>query len=159
MLGVGNGEPCPTEERVSEVASEVGDVVLSERERRSLTEIELSLRAEDRRLTRSFELFRLDPLLEALDEKQRPVLRSVIRRSRWVLAVVAIVSIVPLWAGVLMASAPYAALAQIAVLPLSSLLLAAGMALHPDRSRRTSRRTAQRRARYSNGYGSRATSR
>jgi len=134
--------------------------VLSERERRSLTEIELSLRTEDRRLTRSFELFRLDPLLEALEPPESwPVLRTVIRRSRWVLAVVAVVSIVPLWAAVLMVSGPYSALAQILVLPLSSLLLFAGMALHPDRRRRTSRRAAQRRARYLDGRGSRAATR
>jgi hypothetical protein len=137
----------------------VEGVVLSERERRSLAEIELSLRTEDRRLTRSFELFRLDPLLEALEPEQHPVLRSLIRRSRWVLAVTAIVAIVPLWAAVLMSSGTYAAAAQILVLPLSSLLLFAGMALHPDRRRRTSRRTVQRRSRDSGGYGSRAATR
>lgn len=137
--------------------------MLSERERRSLSEIELSLRSEDRRLVRSFELFRLDPLLEGVDEEPRPVLRSLIRRARWVLAITALLSIVPLWAAVLMTTGTYAAIAQILVLPLSSLLLAAGMALHPDRrrrsSRRASRRTLQRRARDSDGHGSRAATR
>jgi hypothetical protein len=142
----------------------VEGVVLSERERRSLTEIELSLRVEDRRLARSFELFRLDPLLEE-EEDQRPVLRAFIRRSRWVLAVTSIALIVPLWAAVLLTSGMYAALAQILVLPLSSLLLAVGMALHPDRRRRTTRRrttrrrTSPRRARDSDGHGSRASTR
>jgi hypothetical protein len=141
----------------------VEGVVLSEREQRSLAEIELSLRTEDRRLTRSFELFRLDPLLEALEEEkpQRPVLRSLIRRGRWVLAITALASILPLWAAVLMTSGTYAALAQILVLPLSSLLLALGMALHPDRRRRTPRRrTTHRRVRDdSDGYGPRAATR
>src|SRR4051794_26832245 len=133
--------------------------VLSERERRSLTEIELSLRSEDRRLTRSFELFRLEPLLAELDEEPRwPALRSLIRRGRWVLALTAIASILPLWAAVVMTTGTYAALAQILVLPLSSLLLAAGMALHPDRSRRT-RRAVLRRLHDSDGYGSRAATR
>lgn len=136
----------------------VEGVVLSEREWRSLTEIELSLRAEDHRLTRSFELFRLDPLLEALEarDERHPVLRSLIRRGRWMLAITAFVSLVPLWAAVLMTSGVYAALGQVLVLPLSSLLLAVGLALHPDRRRRTSRRrTIQRRAtRDSDGRGS-----
>ena len=136
--------------------------MLSERERRSLAEIELSLRVEDRRLARSFELFRLDPLLEALEDDGpgRPALRAFVRRSRWVLAVTAVAMIVPLWAAVLLTSGMYAALAQILVLPLSSLLLAVGMALHPDRRRRTTRRRASpRRARDSDGHGSRATTR
>jgi hypothetical protein len=134
--------------------------VLSERERRLLREIELSLRAEDRRLVRSIELFSLDPLLEALEQPRRPALAAVARRSRRVLAIAAVAAIVPLWAAVLMTSGTYAALAQIAVLPLSSLLLAVGMALHPDRRRRTPRRrtprrrAAQRAARNSDGSAS-----
>lgn len=139
--------------------------MLSEREQRSLLEIELSLRAEDRRLTRSLELFRLEPLLvEPEEEQSRPVLRSLIRRGRWTLAIAAIAAIVPLWAAVLMTSGTSATMAQILVLPLSSLLLAAGMALHPDRRRRTSgrrisRRMSQRRVRDPGGYGSRAATR
>ena len=127
--------------------------MLSEREQRSLKQIELSLRAEDRALSRSLELFRLEPLLAELeDEPRHPALQAFIRRARWVLAITSIALIVPLWAAVLMTSGGYAALAQIIVLPLSSLLLAAGMALHPDRRRRTSRRLAQRQARDSDGY-------
>lgn len=135
--------------------------MLSERERRSLTEIELSLRADDRPLVRSLELFRLDPLIAAMEqEPSRPALRAFIRRGRWVLAVASVLSIVPLWAAVMMTSGHLAALAQIFVLPLSSLLLAAGMALHPDRRRRTPRRrVAQRRTRDSDGHGSRAATR
>jgi hypothetical protein len=136
----------------------VEGVVLSEQERRSLSEIELSLRSEDRRLTRSLELFRLEPLLAELEEEQsRPVLRSLIRRGRWALAVTALVLILPLWVAVLMSTGAFAALAQIVVLPLSSLLLAAGMALHPDRRRRTSRRRmSARRVRHSDGFDSQA---
>jgi hypothetical protein len=134
--------------------------VLSEREQRSLGEIELSLRADDRPLARSLELFRLEPLLAELEEEtRRTALRTFIRRARWVLAITAIASIVPLWGAVLMTSGTHAALAQIFLLPLSSLLLGAGMALHPDRRRRTPRRVAQRRARDSDGHGWPATTR
>jgi hypothetical protein len=114
----------------------VEEVVLSDREARSLLQIERNLRAEDDRFTRSFEAFRVDLDLVFPDQSERPLVSMLILRTRWALSV-AVLALIPLaWVVAVASSGDLAAFSRILVLPLSALLLAVGLVLHPDRRRR-----------------------
>jgi hypothetical protein len=111
--------------------------VLSEREQRSLMQIERRLRAEDDRFTRSFETFKVDLAMVFPDPQARPVLDRVVHLGRWTLSVTSLALIPAVWAVVVLSSGDLAAVSRIAALPLTAFLLAVGLAMHPDRPRRS----------------------
>lgn len=110
--------------------------MLTEREWRSLLQIERHLRAEDARFTRCFELFKLDGMLVRAEMPVPSEPPSLVYRGRWALSVAVLVLIVPLWAMAVIGSGDVAGLTQILACPMSALLLAVALAVHPDRRRR-----------------------
>jgi hypothetical protein len=111
--------------------------VLSDREQRSLLDIERSLRAEDDRFTRSFETFQVDLGLVFPDESERPRVSSLLRAVRCTLSLATFALIPVVWAVAVLSAGDVAAVSQVVVLPVSALLLAVGLAVYPDRRRRS----------------------
>lgn len=112
--------------------------MLSEQEQRSLLGIERSLRAEDDRFTRSFEVFRPDlDLVFPVESELSPVARLV-ELTRRSLAVAALLLIPVVWLVAWASSGDLATVSRLALLPMTALLLALCFALHPDRRRRSS---------------------
>lgn len=110
--------------------------MLSDREQRSLLQIERSLRAEDDRFTRSFESFRVDLGLVFPEESEQRLATRLLRATRWVLCVAVLALIPVVWVVAVVSSGEVAAVSRVVALPASALLLALSLALHPDRRRR-----------------------